>query len=68
LTLMIYYIAFVLVGDAVAYVIGLLTEYAWGSYTSLVVFLASYFVVLWLAWLLAVWVTGPKSLSARPSR
>ena len=31
---------------------------------ALVVFLALYFVSLWMAWLLSVWVTEPKKVAA----
>jgi hypothetical membrane protein len=60
--LIVYYVAFMVVGDVFAYLIGLFTEYEWGSYVSLIVFLALYFLSLWLAWVLAVWVTKPKSI------
>jgi hypothetical protein len=60
--LIVYYVAFMVVGDVVAYLLGLFTEYEWGSYVSLIVFLALYFLSLWLAWVLAVWVTKPKSI------
>ena len=56
--LILWYLGFVIVGDIVAYLIGLAVERAWGSYVSLVVFLALYFLSLWVAWLLAVRVTG----------
>jgi hypothetical protein len=38
-------------------------EYEWGGYTSLVVFLAMYFITLWVAWRIAVWLTTPKAIS-----
>jgi phosphoglycerol transferase MdoB-like AlkP superfamily enzyme len=53
-SLIFYYVAFMVVGDFVAYLLGLFTEYEWGSYVSLVVFLALYFLSLWLSWVLAV--------------
>ena len=62
MSLIFYYVAFMVVGDFVAYLLGLFTEYEWGSYVSLVVFLALYFLSLWLSWVLAVWVTKPKSV------
>jgi hypothetical protein len=64
MTLIIYYIAFVFVGDIAAYLAGLFIEYEWGEYPSLVAFLAIYFVVLWVAWKLAVRITTPRSLSS----
>jgi len=38
----------------------LLVEYQWGKQVSLLVFLALYFLFLWVSWLLAVWVTTPR--------
>jgi cation transporter-like permease len=55
-----YYVAFMIAGDLAAYVIGLVTELEFGNKVSLIVFLALYFVSLWVAWLLAVWLTKPK--------
>jgi hypothetical protein len=49
-----------IVGDFVAYFIGLFVEYVWGSYASLIVFLALYFLSLWVAWIFAVWMTKPE--------
>jgi hypothetical protein len=47
-------------GDLAAYFIGLITEEAFGSQASLIVFLTLYFLFLWVAWVLAVWMTEPK--------
>jgi len=44
--LLIYYIAFVAIGDFVDYLIGLVVESWWGSTPSLVVFLGLYFFIL----------------------
>ena len=57
-----YYVACMIVGDFVAYFIGLFVEYQWGSYASLMVFLALYFTSLWVAWIFAVWMTEPKKI------
>jgi len=38
-------------------------EYEWGSQVSLIVFLAPYFLFLWIAWVLAVGVTKPNQSS-----
>jgi hypothetical protein len=59
-TLIAYYIALVIAGDFAAYFIGLVTERAFGSYVSLVVFLALYFLFLWVAWMLAVRLTARR--------
>ena len=60
MTLIVYYLIFMIAGDFAAYFLGLLVEYEWGSYVSLIVFLVLYFLFLWVSWLLAVWVTKPR--------
>ena len=60
--LMAWYMLFMIVGDALAYAIGLFVEYQWGSHVSLVVFLSLYFSFLWVAYVLSVWVTEPRKL------
>ena len=47
MTLIVYYVVFMIVGDFAAYFLGLFTEYEWGSQVSLIVFLALYFLFLW---------------------
>ena len=64
MTLVFWFLGFMIVGDLLAYLIGRLVEYQWGSYVSLVAFLALYFLSLWVAWLLSVWVTKPKKATA----
>jgi hypothetical protein len=44
--LIVYYVAFMLGGSLSAYLIGLIVERAFGSYASLIVFLALYFSLL----------------------
>jgi hypothetical protein len=63
--LIFWYLGFMIAGDLLAYLIGRFVEYAWGSYASLVVFLLLYFLSLWVAWLLSVWVTEPKKAAAQ---
>jgi hypothetical protein len=58
--LIVYYVIFMIAGDFAAYFIGLMVEYEWGSYTSLIVFLVLYFFFLWVSWVLAVWMTRPR--------
>ena len=58
--LIVYYVIFMISGDLAAYLIGLSVEYEWGPHVSLIVFLALYFLFLWVSWLLAVWMTKPK--------
>jgi len=60
LRLIVYYVVFMIAGDLAAYFIGLITEEAFGSQASLIVFLTLYFLFLWVAWVLAVWMTEPK--------
>ena len=63
MALIIWFLALVAAGDVLAYLVGLFVEYQWGGYTSLVVFLAMYFITLWVAWRIAVWLTRPKPAS-----
>lgn len=63
--LLVYYIVFMILGDLATYVIGLITERAFGSQASLIVFLALYFLFLWISWVLAVWLTEPKAKTAQ---
>ena len=57
--LIFYYGGFMAAGDVADYLIGLVVERLWPQ-ASLVIFLALYFVFLWVAWLLAVRITRPK--------
>ena len=65
--LIVYYLIFMIAGDLAAYLIGLSVEYEWGSQVSLFVFLALYFLFLWVSWILAVWVTKPRVATQRAS-
>lgn len=47
------YIAFVLIGEAIAYFVGRTVEH-WSMTASLPVFLACFFFVFWGAWRLAI--------------
>jgi integral membrane sensor domain MASE1 len=51
--LLVFYIVFVAIGEAIAYVAGRTVE-LWSPATSLPVFLSGFFFVLWAAWRLAV--------------
>jgi len=53
------YIVFVLIGESGAYLVGRSVEY-WSETASLPVFLGCFFIVFWIAWVLAVWLTEPK--------
>jgi hypothetical protein len=59
-SLIAYYLVFMIAGDFAAYFLGLLVEYRWGSHVSLIAFLILYFVFLWVSWLLAVWASKPR--------
>jgi hypothetical protein len=54
------YVVFVLIGEFVAYLVGRSVEH-WSETASLPVFLGCFFLVFWIAWVLAVWLTKPKS-------
>jgi|SRR5689334_9180965 len=51
--LLVVYIVFVAIGEAIAYAAGRTVE-VWSPATSLPVFLSAFFFVLWAAWRLAV--------------
>ena len=53
------YVVILLIGDVIAYGIGTTTE-RFSPTLSLPVFLASYFAVLWIGWILAVRITEPR--------
>ena len=48
MSLILYYLVFMVAGDFAAYLLGRFVEYEWGSYASLIVFLALYFLFLWV--------------------
>lgn len=50
------YVALVIVGEGIAYLIGRGVEH-WSETASLPIFLACFFVVFWAAWRLAVRLT-----------
>ena len=64
MSLILYYVVFMIGGDVAAYFLGLLVEYEWGTHVSLIVFLAVYFFSIWVAWILAVWVTRPRDAAS----
>jgi hypothetical protein len=63
--IIIYYIAILLMMNVVTVSIGFAVENLWGSGVSLVVFLTLYFLALWIAWVIAVWLTKPKIVGLR---
>ena len=60
MTILIYYVVIMLAFNAATIAIGFLVERMWGSAASMVVFLSLYFLTLWIAWVIAVWLTEPK--------
>ena len=64
MTLLIWYIGLVVIGDVIAYFAGLAVERQFGSYPSMVAFIAMYFLVLWVAWQLSVRITAPRKEAA----
>ena len=60
MSLLIVYVALMIAGDFVAYLIGLVMELTVPG-ASLPVFLAMYFLFLWIAWVIAVRITQPKA-------
>ena len=58
--LMAFYIVFVLIGEVGAYFVGRFME-NWSETASLPVFLGCFFIVFWIAWVLAVRLTEPKA-------
>lgn len=51
--LLVFYMVFVAIGEAIAYAVGRTVE-TWSATASLPVFLSCFFFVLWGAWRLAV--------------
>jgi len=71
--LLVVYLVLIIVGDAIAYAIGLLIERPQligiavdrpMTTISLTVFLLAYFVNLWVAWQIAVKITEPRAVPA----
>jgi len=58
--LIIYYIVIMLTLNVATVLIGFAVENLFGSVVSLMVFLSLYFLTLWGAWVISVWLTKPK--------
>jgi hypothetical protein len=63
MVLIVAYLVLMIVGDFIAYLVGAFVERQWPA-ASLPVFLAMYFLMLAVAWLVAVRITAPKPQSA----
>lgn len=58
--LIVVYLVLMISGDILDYLIGLVVERVWPQ-ASLPIFLALYFLFLWLSWIIAVKLTEPKA-------
>jgi hypothetical protein len=63
MSLLAVYVGLMIAGDFIAYLIGLVVERTIPG-ASLPVFLAMYFLFLWVAWVLALRITEPKKAAA----
>jgi hypothetical protein len=61
MTLLLTFIACLLIGQSLSIGVGLLVERYSTPYTGLVTFIVCYFAMFWLAWRLAVRITEPRS-------
>jgi len=57
------YLVLMIVGDVIAFLVGKFVESQWPS-ASLPVFLAMYFIMLGVAWFVAVKITAPRAQAA----
>jgi hypothetical protein len=63
MTLLLYYVGLVMVADVGAALLCLAIEKVWPA-ASLPIFIALYFLILWVCWLVAVRMTEPKAKMA----
>jgi hypothetical protein len=61
------FIICVIVGQSISLGLGLMVERYSTPYTGLLTFMASWFVMFWIAWRLAVRITEPRSRLATPN-
>jgi hypothetical protein len=61
MALLLTFIICVIVGQSFSVGLGLMVERYSTPYTGLLTFMASYFVMFWIAWRLAVRITEPRS-------
>ena len=62
--LIVAYVILMITGDILAYLMGLVVERMWGPTVSLPFFLFMYFLLLGVAWVIAVKITEPKVKAA----
>jgi hypothetical protein len=60
MNLLVTYVVSLLVAQSLAVGAGLIVDRLYSSYTGLVVFIALYFAMFWVAWKFAVRITEPK--------
>jgi len=60
MNLLLAYVVSLVVAQSIAVGVGLIVDRLYSSYTGLVVFIALYFVMFWVAWKFAVRITEPK--------
>ena len=69
MNLLVIYIVCVVIGQSVTIGVGLTIDRLYSSHVSLIVSIAMYFLVFWIAWKVAVRLTEPKAeSSALPPR
>ena len=61
MSLLLVYILALLVGQSASVGVGLLVDRYHSSYVGLMVFIACYFTMFWLAWRFAVKITEPRT-------
>jgi hypothetical protein len=61
MTLLLAYVATLLVGQSISVGVGLLVDRYQSSQVGLMVFLALYFFMFWAGWRIALWITAPKT-------
>ena len=61
MSLLIVFIISLVIGQSLSIGLGLVVERYSTPYTGMVTFIASYFVMFWLAWRFAVRITAPRS-------
>ena len=64
MTLLIWYMGLVAIGDVLAYFPGLWSSANGASTPAWSFSSRMYFLVLWVAWQLSVWITAPKKAAA----
>lgn len=67
MNLLLAYVVSLLVAQSIAIGAGLIVDRLYSSYAGLVVFIALYFVMFWVAWKFAVRITEPRITEHKPS-